>query len=218
MPPPYPHGQLAINDAIAERIEGFMSTIRARPAREWQLEMLMFPTEAFLSQNVFDNQGWEARVSVNVTSLPSLMKSGFHVTERNVRRRRSHFVLDPQDEDPFEDPPCHIRSYSLKSTGGPGWKAKVIVMASTVHELSQFQMPLGLSAENIGAAVGFDRSGKRVYNFSVVNSDENFNAIYDDMPLDGWWPWPQRAVHSPKKGCGMGKVFERMRKGWDKMW
>lgn len=203
---------------MAERIENFMSTTRPRPGGDWQLEMLMFATAAYLSENIFDNQGWVARVCVNVRTLPNLMRSGFHVAEENVQRRKGYFVLDPQGQNPFEGQPTHSPRYSLKSTGSPRWNAEVIVTASTVRELSQFQMPQSLSAENVGVAVGFDRSGQRIYGFSVVDPDENFNAVYDDMPLNGWWPWPRRALHSSKKVHGTGELFKKMRKGWNKLW
>lgn len=31
-----------------------------------------------------------------------------------------------------------------------------------------------------------------VYMYDVFRPKENINAIYDDMPLGVWWPWPKR--------------------------
>ena len=48
-----------------------------------------------------------------------------------------------------------------------------------------------LGHRNVVAAVGFDKDGRRVYRYTATAPDDNFNAIYDSIPMEGWWPWPR---------------------------
>ena len=45
------------------------------------------------------------------------------------------------------------------------------------------------------AAVAFGNTGELkghiIYNYRKDKPEESFNAIYDNMPLEGWWPWPR---------------------------
>ena len=46
-----------------------------------------------------------------------------------------------------------------------------------------------------GACNGY---GRPIYAFDAVESGINFNAIYDDMPMEGLWPWPKKSQEPNK--------------------
>ncbi|KND91716.1 hypothetical protein TOPH_03819 [Tolypocladium ophioglossoides CBS 100239] len=38
-----------------------------------------------------------------------------------------------------------------------------------------------------------EANGRAIYYFDGINPGESFNAICDDRPLQGWWPWPKKS-------------------------
>ena len=49
-----------------------------------------------------------------------------------------------------------------------------------------------------------------VYHFNFSRPDGNFNAIYDDRPLDGGWPGPIMVAAVTQKLWGIQWVGKRM--------
>jgi hypothetical protein len=41
-------------------------------------------------------------------------------------------------------------------------------------------------------ARGENKYGYEVYFWSKWRPEWNYNALYDDMPMEGWWPWPKK--------------------------
>lgn len=47
---------------------------------------------------------------------------------------------------------------------------------------------------------GLNKEGHEVYLWSRWLKDRNYNAIYDDMPMEGWWPGPKKEASYEGKG------------------
>ncbi|KAH6884125.1 hypothetical protein B0T10DRAFT_493651 [Thelonectria olida] len=85
----------------------------------------------------------------------------------------------------------HARGYQLKDVStNHQWTAKVGVYARGNKELSQFRLS-DLALENIRSATALNWARQHVYWFDAREPDGNFNAIYDDRVMEGWWPWPR---------------------------
>ncbi|KAK4155233.1 hypothetical protein C8A00DRAFT_31942 [Chaetomidium leptoderma] len=64
--------------------------------------------------------------------------------------------------------------------------------------LSRFRVQ-NLSRENVYRAYAFNADMHVVYAFEYHRPSYCYNCIYDDMPLQGWWPWPRpRESPSPR--------------------
>lgn len=151
----------------------------------------MYPTAEYsaANPNAYDMPPWVARVPVAAKNLPSLMRYGLYVDEDNVMKRKGHFVPDDESKQASPgQPPGHLRRYFLAEEH-PRWSANMAVSAPSLSELVKFKVH-ELGPDNVVAALGFDKRGNRVYSFSAMDPDGNFNAIYD-MPMRGWWPWPR---------------------------
>ncbi|KAI8684779.1 hypothetical protein NCS57_00144900 [Fusarium keratoplasticum] len=72
----------------------------------------------------------------------------------------------------------------------PQWMAKLTVHSHELHVLSEFRLR-DLRVEDILSAMAFRPRGHRVCYYHAHKPQHGINAIYDNMPLKGWWPWPK---------------------------
>ncbi|SPN98383.1 uncharacterized protein DNG_01428 [Cephalotrichum gorgonifer] len=207
-PPAYPPSQLAENTraAVVGYIESFGSS-RCSVTPDWQLKMMILPSTDYLAETAYENGlDWVAILIVRATDLPALMKRGFHVSKDNVQKGKGFFKLG-------SDVPTRAQSLGLLHTRRyvlaagalqPGWSAAMTVYARSIRDLSEFRAE-NPTAGNVAAAVGYNERNEIVYNYSSTNPEANFNAVYDDMPMEGWWPWPR----APKKISAYGELLRR---------
>ncbi|KAH7155623.1 hypothetical protein B0J13DRAFT_545998 [Dactylonectria estremocensis] len=131
---------------------------------------------------------WEARLMVHARDVTRLMREGFHWTEANVSKEAGHFILGSRSLDIGDRAMGwnYTRSYSLVDLADePQWTANLTVSAREIHVLSEFR-PNHLPVDMVSWAAGRNGDGFPVYIFKRHDPKVNFNAIYDDMPLDGW--------------------------------
>jgi hypothetical protein len=87
----------------------------------------------------------------------------------------------------------HSRNGNLadKAAGheSPRWVARLQVMAPSVELLSRFRVQ-DLSRDDVCNAHASDALGRMIYYYNYHSPAWNYNCIYDDKPLQGWWPWP----------------------------
>ncbi|CAJ2509181.1 Uu.00g142070.m01.CDS01 [Anthostomella pinea] len=105
----------------------------------------------------------------------------------------------------FDDTSSHYRERHRSKGGAPfprirhwflkdaqeKWIAHFQACASNDAILSSIWLD-SLSLENVAAASARGPTGMDIYNFQVSDRRNAFNAIYDDMCLEGWWPWPKK--------------------------
>lgn len=139
---------------------------------------------------------WLARLQVHAKDVPRLMKKGFYWTEANVRKRAGYFLLEkaslPADVRDHWD---YARAYHLTDIAKDGnqqWIAVLWVFALKLSVLSNFRVR-HLSVDQIRFARAYDGERRPIYDFDVHYPGDSFNAVYDDMPLGGWWPWPKKS-------------------------
>ncbi|KAF1730013.1 hypothetical protein CRV24_009470 [Beauveria bassiana] len=138
---------------------------------------------------------WYAELTLQVKDVAVLLKSGLFWTEANIdptnnffddRKVASHLGsewLNPIDS--------YGRFYELRDTEPAQWHGTLMVRAHSLSTLRQFR-PSQLSLANVRYVTAKNPHGQTVYHFNSDDSDRCFNAILEDTPLKGWWPWPKK--------------------------
>ncbi|KAI1263240.1 hypothetical protein F5Y18DRAFT_429329 [Xylariaceae sp. FL1019] len=142
-------------------------------------------------------QDWCAQLLVKCDDLPRLMREGFHWSLTNI-------VREDGFAEPFKDPDGGIktrftvvRTYYLRDLNyKPLWTAKLIVHSVSSDALRAFR-PADLSHNNVRYLRGWNKFGQPVYVYSTEHPTFNINAIYDEEPLSGIWPWPRADTKAP---------------------
>ncbi|KAI0896278.1 hypothetical protein F4806DRAFT_496394 [Annulohypoxylon nitens] len=147
-------------------------------------------------------QTWFARLNFKCDNVPQLMREGLHWSLDNVQWEDGYF--DDEDEDDeihddvindyiWEHGLTRTRHYFLRDLQVPRrWIAHLQVHAKHLRILSNLRLE-NLSPDNIFTANAWSNNGSKViYVYASHTLENSYNAIYDDMPMGGWWPWPKK--------------------------
>ncbi|PNY24170.1 Uncharacterized protein TCAP_05892 [Tolypocladium capitatum] len=170
-----------------------------KPLPDWQTGRYDMGIVFLQKLNIQDlrDVDWEAQLHVHAKDVLRLMKEGFYWTEANVRKQEGYFILEQKNLPAFARA-CEwtcSRIYHLTDMakdGNPQWIADLRVYARKRSVLSAFRVR-HLSVDKIHQAFAFNRKGQVIYEFSKSSPEQNVNAIYNDRPLEGWWPWPKKS-------------------------
>lgn len=153
----------------------------------------------FAQRMTSGDDNWQAFVKIQADDLGRVMREGLHWTEANLDREAGYIDYNPQSSISSLIPPfitC-ARVFVFRDLARePQWTAKMTVLCRDLPSLSLFRFS-DLTVDHIAFCTAKDADGKMVYMFGRVGGCFNMNTLYDDMPLEGWWPWPKRAeAHS----------------------
>ena len=139
----------------------------------------------------FANGDWTAYMSFFVKDISELMREGLYWSAQNCIPELSFFrEADPNDILDSSDGGETVREYDLIDNQAR-WYAKVRVTSMHKATLANFRLD-DLVKDKIVWCRGRSAENRLVYSWeSNVPPGDNFNAIYDDMPLPGFWPWPK---------------------------
>lgn len=153
-------------------------------------------------EKIHKDGSWIAVIAFRVKDLPAAMKQGLYWSQDNVDLSGCCFYDDlqsmpPQSQDwglRLQDYGfTHARRFQLIDLAeNPQWKGTLFVFSRGIKPLCRFRIQ-NISVGNILGATAFTRDEKMAYMYSRLEPERNFNAIYDDMPLGGWWPWPKNS-------------------------
>ncbi|KAK1982493.1 hypothetical protein LZ30DRAFT_590503 [Colletotrichum cereale] len=142
------------------------------------------------------NLDWEAQLSVKTKDAPRMMREGFHWTAANFQRDATHVEIDPSAIAPelrLNLGWTVTRTYYLTDLADdPNWTAMLLVAARDESVVRRFRVA-DLSLDKICWAFVWDprNSNQRLYKYVRDDPSQNYNSIYEDMLLEGWWPWPR---------------------------
>lgn len=172
-----------------------------------------------------ENATWVARLVVKTGNIVGLMKGGFHWSSKNVHSEASHFDMKVNDPELSRYGRDFSRTFYLSDSRTPvSWTAKFEVAANESSDLARFKIN-DLELGQIQQADAWNTNGQLIYHYRRHDQNNNFNAIYDDLPLEGWWPWPKqneqavgtrrtrevgKSVDAPKVKRGKSKSIEMM--------
>ncbi|KAF2972296.1 hypothetical protein GQX73_g1304 [Xylaria multiplex] len=140
------------------------------------------------------NQDWVAVQMVKCCDVPRLMREGFYWDGANVIREEGFVDGDFTYIDRRQDRKrwAGNRHYFLKDLQEPPrWISTIEVFALNWSTLYRFNLNQ-LSRENMRSLTAVNQSGDVIYRWKNGLPQLWFNAVYDDMPLKGWWPWPRK--------------------------
>ncbi|KAF4982509.1 hypothetical protein FZEAL_1879 [Fusarium zealandicum] len=135
---------------------------------------------------------WLGCLTIFTYDLASLMQEGFFWTDVNVDIGKSGFKFGARlPHEPYQQGWRYARFYSLNSlAGGPQWNGYLSLYAHDFQVLKNFNLAhLGL--EHVCGARAVDWERKYNYNYDSCYPDKCYNAMFGNMELEGWWPWPK---------------------------
>jgi hypothetical protein len=83
-----------------------------------------------------------------------------------------------------------------KSHGkNPRWVGYLEYVNRDFSALTRFR-PQYLLRADVSLAVAKNGRGQYIYGYDRRSPKTCYNCIYDDKPLEGWWPWPKEGGHT----------------------
>ncbi|KAK8095085.1 hypothetical protein PG997_001770 [Apiospora hydei] len=163
------------------------------------------------------DQPWFGRLSIKTENVPLLMKDGFAITPESILREEGcvKFTTSEPEEEWMKEKWPYTRHYFLRDPntpipapaqqqreegGGEGqetqipprWMAHMQCFAANFEALAQIRL-CELTHHQVDNCTASARGGKgpRIYHFDRLRARESINCIYDDLPLEGLWPYPK---------------------------
>ncbi|KAG9251907.1 uncharacterized protein F5Z01DRAFT_256802 [Emericellopsis atlantica] len=136
------------------------------------------------------HHGWRAQLLVHDANIPKLMRKGFSLTSAHFSHAESSISLKSRLSIALSLSLCHARIFFFRRPASElGCYGKVIVWSRSRSTIVNFDLK-GLRRDTVTKVDGWNVRNAKVYQF---RSDPKacFNAIYAQMPLEGWWPWPK---------------------------
>lgn len=176
---------------------------------EWStLVMTMLPCPGG-SEFDLARAAWIATLEVRCADLARLMERGFFWGAENVVP--GDVGGPPADASAWWAARgfCHARRWALAAEtpavgggGVPSWVATLDVISRFAELPPRFPLH-ALSWRQVRSAGAWEAgSDRKVYQFDYRAPWKNFNLIFDDKPLQGWWPWPREAWWWPWRTRG----------------
>ena len=160
---------------------------------------------------------WLGRIDIHSRNLPHLMRHGLFWGQDSIRKEQGYFVCNDTAKLPVAQRTSgwkYMRKYVLKSQssgpdGKPEWVGEFYMFSKELSVLAGIKLETWLPPAKylVQWANAWNWEDDVVYHYRKNAPEENFNAIYDDMPMQGWWPWP-RPQGSIKKGGENGWLDE----------
>jgi hypothetical protein len=157
-------------------------------------EFKMAPIHPTLNLDILDSptRYWVAILCVKTRDVPRLMREGFFWSTENVVPEEGYMSSETRRE--WTDQGLrHRRTWMLADKSNdeaPRWVGRLDVISLSRRILPGFRLQ-NLSRGNVYAARAWI-AHRQIYNWDCRWADEyNYNCIYDDTPLRGWWPWPR---------------------------
>ena len=167
---------------------------------------------------------WAAGLAVKCRDLPRLMREGFFWSAENILPEEGHMTnAEYREWARGLGRHAYGRVWHLadKSNGeAPLWVARLEVCSRSVELLGRFEVR-NLSRNMVYEAFAWNAEYRAVYAFRHYQPDGCFNCIYDEMPMEGWWPWPgpmeggrdsgsTRQARQPREPQGAGEPGDRL--------
>jgi hypothetical protein len=198
-PPPYEASAPDRNTRqITPNLENQWQPGPARNGR-WNYQEIQRVTVRFIfSPNPslpFPTHDWMAVLYVECRDVPRLMREGFYWDRANVIYEDEHVFTRTDPEVNQEGQHwCGKRYYYLKDLQQPQrWTATLHVY--TLTNLMLYYFDLGqLSKERFQRTFAYSPFGRTIYQYHYSLPRCCYNLIYNNMPIEGQWPWPTRCV------------------------
>ncbi|KAK8133445.1 hypothetical protein PG984_005457 [Apiospora sp. TS-2023a] len=156
-----------------------------------------------------DDQPWVGELYVKAPSVARLMREGFSVARANVISEEG-YITRTEDYSRFEGEEAlwrrqyrFTRHYIMKDLQDPPrWAAHLMCRArDLLPELAGIRIN-DFTHHHVHLCMASRMHRGLVYYFRVDKG--GINAIYENMPLEGLWPWPRRLGESVVENTTQG--------------
>ncbi|KAF4834816.1 hypothetical protein CGCSCA4_v012811 [Colletotrichum siamense] len=147
---------------------------------------------------------WEASLYVQARDVGQLMHEGFYLSTDQEIKGTGCIAQNVCPGEPNYGDWKHTRHYIFKDPDMK-WTAHLHVCASQMAELARFRLT-DLKPSKLVFSWGYNPEGFHVYGYSLFNPKDNFNTIYEDVPLEGIWPWPKEKRIRPSNPAGTPRI------------
>ncbi|KAI1266222.1 hypothetical protein F5Y18DRAFT_435158 [Xylariaceae sp. FL1019] len=140
-------------------------------------------------------QTWAVEMAVKCHDVPLQMREGFHWDASNVVREDGYISSNANRLIHVSGKQYYgSRYYFLKDMReSPRWVACIAVYALNWETIYRFDLSQ-LSLNTMHGATAYAPHGDPIYNYLYGKPTACYNVIYDDMPMEGWWPWPKKGL------------------------
>ncbi|CAH0057540.1 unnamed protein product [Clonostachys solani] len=140
---------------------------------------------------------WHAMMRIRAKNVPRLMRDGyFQWSPRNYCEGSSALRLDDKlwpERLGCDESWRQTRIYALKDEGdNPEWHATLAVVSKERFTVLNFDLGI-ITLDTIHVVKAYNWKGEQVYEASQSRPAENFNLIYPNIVLGGWWGGPEPA-------------------------
>lgn len=166
------------------------------------IEMRMIPEQ-------YTPNPWLAVLRIECKDVPRLMREGFFWSAANVLPEEGYISDDVR-------PLCaklgcrHKRTWTIAdrpNDEASQWSGRIELSSPLLETVAQFRIA-DLSRASVFVAYGWNKAGYSTYRYDHRYPDHNYNCIYDDEPLEGWWPWPkEKEVDIAVPAVGAAQLF-----------
>lgn len=168
-----------------------------------------------------DKAKWKAGLYVYTKDVPQLMREGFYWTASNVVLEEGFFGPNKVDRNLYQEGWTFGRHYFLSDLSKePRWTAWLIVFARNFDQclssMRRFSLDK-LSPDLVSESFALNAHQGLIYGYCFNEPELNFNCIYGNMPMNGWWPWPKgeselatQAPTSNDGGTGERGIVQRL--------
>ncbi|KAI0104270.1 hypothetical protein GGR51DRAFT_572733 [Nemania sp. FL0031] len=164
----------------------------------------------------WNTQAWAAYLLVKCSDVPRLMREGFYWDSGNSVHEDGYIGSKIPSNIPLfrrqGEPWAFTRHYFLRDLKHPErWIATIEVYAVHLETLSHFDLSQ-LSPGTVRLGTAYSELGKDIYQYYYGRPQLCFNAIYDDMPMEGQWPWPRGHAEGKEGNPPMGRRWQWRRR------
>ncbi|KAG9256838.1 uncharacterized protein F5Z01DRAFT_490191 [Emericellopsis atlantica] len=129
---------------------------------------------------------WRATLFVWAENIPRLMRHGFHWSPANVHSGAGSMDLRKLTPLLLLRRCRHMRRYVVN---GHGWQGYLCIYAVKESTITDFDLEW-IKKDTVQEVVAYNWKREKVYQ-ARPQLGHCFNAVYGQMRLQGWWPWPK---------------------------
>lgn len=162
---------------------------------EFVPELCQHHTLERLLRNRKKQPSWHALLLVSARNIPQMMQRSFHWSAANIVKGEDQLVQNHQILPDYYGGKgvCwrYTRTYQLRNLPGePKWKGVLRVSTMDLDYLYHFDLGQ-ITKGTLITTKAYSCSRELVY-YADKRSGRIYNFIFNNMPLDGWWPAPKR--------------------------
>ena len=175
--------------------------LQPRELQNWSINRIF--------RNCESQPAWRALLHLQVRNTARLMREGFYWSSENLEQQEHKINLNlkpnkiPKQLSKMIFAPAwgwtrhdhadwkHSRTYFISdNVPAKEWRGTLVVYGKKPSTVIEFDIN-AITPETVVWARAWNWRGNICYD-TCGGQGARFNTLFNEMPLDGWWPWPKR--------------------------